>query len=369
MKGAVVILLSAVVSLATSVSAEEVSDSTVIYFHQGRSIIEKEYRNNGARLDSLVSRLGELSRDSLFRLKHVKVVGSASPEGSVRINKRLSDHRAENLYDYISKRVCLPDSMTRSEFVGRDWAGLYAQVENDSAVPYRQDVLGVVSDILDSLRDGQPDNGGNLRRIMDLHSGIPYGYMYRHLFPDLRVSRLYVVYETARNLYPLTAVDGDVFMSSVALTPVMPDVRYVRSGKPFYMALKTNMLYDAAALPNIGAEFYVGKNWSVGADWMYGWWDNDSRHRYWRAYGGDVVVRRWFGEKAEEKPLTGHHAGVFAGVVTYDFEFGGQGYMGGLPGRTLWDRCNVVAGVEYGYSLPVGRRINIDFTIGVGYIG
>ena len=43
--------------------------------------------------------------------------------------------------------------------------------------------------------------------------------------------------------------------------------------------------------------------------------------------------------------------------------------MGGLPGGTLWDRCNINAGIEYGYSLPIGRRLNLDFTIGIGYIG
>ncbi|MDE6040577.1 MAG: DUF3575 domain-containing protein, partial [Muribaculaceae bacterium] len=139
--------------------------------------------------------------------------------------------------------------------------------------------------------------------------------------------------------------------------------------RPLYLALKTNLLYDAAALPSIGFEAYVGKNWSVVGNWTYGWWDKDNVHRYWRAYGGDLAVRRWFGRKAAEKPLTGHHLGVYAGVVTYDFEFGGVGHMGGLPGRNLWDRCNYMAGIEYGYSLPVGRRLNIDFTLGLGYLG
>ena len=71
------------------------------------------------------------------------------------------------------------------------------------------------------------------------------------------------------------------------------------------MSLSTNMLYDALALPNIGAEFYLGKNWSITGNWMYGWWDNDSQHRYWRAYGGYLAVRKWFGKAANEKPLTG----------------------------------------------------------------
>ena len=43
--------------------------------------------------------------------------------------------------------------------------------------------------------------------------------------------------------------------------------------------------------------------------------------------------------------------------------------MGGKPGGTLWEKMTYSAGVEYGYSLPVAYRLNIDFTIAVGYWG
>ena len=135
------------------------------------------------------------------------------------------------------------------------------------------------------------------------------------------------------------------------------------------MAVKTNMLYDAIAVPNIGAEFYAGRNWSVGANWMYAWWKTDRKHWYWRAYGGELNVRKWFGKRAQEKPLQGHHLGVYGQLLTYDFETGGRGYIGGKPGGSLWDKANWGAGVEYGYSLPVGRRLNLDFTVGAGYLG
>ncbi|KEJ86528.1 hypothetical protein HMPREF1002_00726 [Porphyromonas sp. 31_2] len=129
------------------------------------------------------------------------------------------------------------------------------------------------------------------------------------------------------------------------------------------------MLYDALLVPNIGVEFYLGKDWSVGANWMYAWWKTDRRHWYWRTYGGDMVIRKWLGKAAKEKPLTGHHLGLYGQIFTYDFETGGKGYMGGKPGGTLWDKMNYSAGVEYGYSLPVAYRLNIDFTIAVGYWG
>ena len=143
----------------------------------------------------------------------------------------------------------------------------------------------------------------------------------------------------------------------------------VTARNTFYMSVKTNMLYDALAIPNIGVEFYLGKGWSVSGNWMYGWWDKGSKHRYWRIYGGEIAVRKWIGRKAAETPLRGHHIGLYGQLFTYDFEWGGTGYMGGIPGGTLWDSPNYAVGVEYGYSLPIARRLNIDFTIGVGYWG
>ena len=142
--------------------------------------------------------------------------------------------------------------------------------------------------------------------------------------------------------------------------------RHAQEKQPFYMAIKSNMLYDAALTPNIGVEFYLGSNFSLYGEWMYSWWDSDHNHIYWRNYGGDLGVRWWFGRKAKEKPLTGHHIGLYGGVVTFDYEMGDTGYMGGMPGGTLLDRCLVNAGFEYGYSLPVAKRINIDFSIGLG---
>lgn len=145
-----------------------------------------------------------------------------------------------------------------------------------------------------------------------------------------------------------------------------PDVSAILPNR--YMSLQTNMLYDIAALPSIAFEYYFGKNITAAVHWTYGWWDNDRKHRYWRAYGGDITARYWFGKAATIKPLTGHHAGAYFQTLIYDFEFGGKGYLSGRPGASLWQRGNYAVGVEYGYSLPVGRHFNIDFSIGIGYM-
>ena len=138
--------------------------------------------------------------------------------------------------------------------------------------------------------------------------------------------------------------------------------------KPLQWTLKTNALYDIVLIPNIGAEFHLGKNWSVGANWMYAWWNHDASHKYWRVNGGDLYARKWFGKKAQEKVLAGHHVGIYAQALTYDFCLGDRGYMGGEPGGNFFDKVSYAAGFEYGYSLPIARKLNLDFTIGIGYL-
>lgn len=137
--------------------------------------------------------------------------------------------------------------------------------------------------------------------------------------------------------------------------------------KPFYMAIKTNMLYDVAAVPNIGAEFYLGQNFSIAANYAHAWWKKDAKNFYWRYYGADASLRWWFGKASRIKPLQGHHIGLNYQILTYDFQLGNKGIMAGMPNGNLADRANHIVALEYGYSLPITRRLNIDFSIGAGY--
>ena len=133
------------------------------------------------------------------------------------------------------------------------------------------------------------------------------------------------------------------------------------SSKPYFVGLKTNALYSLVAIPNVGIELPLGNKWSVSANWMYAWWSNRGKDNFWRIYGGDAEVRRWFGKKAAEKPLQGHHIGVYGQLLTYDFDLDRNGYVA--------DNWNYALGGAYGYSLTLAKRLNLDITIGLGYWG
>lgn len=344
----------------------EVKDSVKIYFRQGGTELLPSLNGNRSALCRITDSLRAIHAPHAYRLKGVLVVGGASPEGSVRLNRWLSERRAAVLFDYLSDHMELPDTLRATKFIGRDWNGLVSLVEDDPEVPYRDEALSMLREIaLESQADGDHD-GGYLSRLQRLHGGEPYNYMYKNLFPELRASRLYLTYERACNqTAAVPALQTRLHPPETSLA----EAAAPRPGRPFYMDIRTNLLYDALLVPNIGAEFYLGGRWSVVAGWMYGWWRNDRSNWYWRAYGGDLTLRKWLGKAAERKPLTGHHLGVNGQIFTYDFETGGKGYLGGNPGGTLWDRMNYSVGLEYGYSVPVTRRLNLDCSIGMGYSG
>lgn len=127
------------------------------------------------------------------------------------------------------------------------------------------------------------------------------------------------------------------------------------------VALKTNLLYDAVLIPNAGVEVSLGRQWTVGADGFFTWFSSDSRHRYWQGYGGYLTLRRYFGSPVEGQPFLfkGHHIGAYALGLTYDVEWGGRGYQA--------DRFGFGGGVEYGYALPIGRNLLLDFSLGIGF--
>lgn len=364
MKQIISALIATALSVGTAASQTVPADSASIYFHQSKVALMPGFHGNGESLDRLA---GELTDSTLRLARRVRVVGSASPEGSVEFNRYLSEQRADRIFSYFASRDLIDADSAQFTFTGRNWAGLRQMVIDDPDVPCRDEVIALIDR---QLSGTVTDENATLSSLKHLDGGRAYYYMYTRLFPTLRMSAIYVDFaQPARRA--TCHIHSDSPWPLPVTTPAPPAVTspYFPASKPFYMALKSNMLYDVLALPSIGTEFYLGRNFSIVGNWTYGWWKSDKVHRYWRAYGGDIAVRYWFGKAAWLKPLTGHHIGVFGGVVTYDFEFGGQGWMGGRPGHTLWDRCNRMAGIEYGYSLPVGRRINIDFTAGIGYLG
>ena len=364
----ILISISAFILAATPLKAFEKSDTLQVYFHQGESEVDTLLKGNKRTLRSL---------DSLFNgndnLSRLQIVGGASPEGGVNLNYNLSEKRAERILSLLNLDGTDAPPKVETSFIGRDWEDLYNLVAEDPYVPFKEETLDILEEInlknKQERREAESDHF--LTRLKELGEGRPYRYLYNNIFPSLRASRIFLTYQYSPSI-DLTIAPPNIYPENPPFIaePILPTLTTsLGKRRNFYMAIKTNMLYDLLALPSLSAEFYLGRNLSIVGNWTYGWWDTDRTHHYWRAYGGDIALRWWFGKKAKEKPLTGHHIGIYGGILTYDFEFGGTGYMGGLPHETLWNRSLRMGGIEYGYSLPIAKHLNIDFTIGIGYLG
>lgn len=373
---------------------ETPGDSVKVYFRVGHRLFDPAFSNNGLVMDNFIKKVQEAKAED--NIDYLTVSGFASPEGASDANERLARLRCNEIAQYIEKHAEIPSSIIETHPEGVAWGELRNIVAERADVPYREKILQILDNTPLWIFNSQGKIiDGRKKQLMELAGGAAWNWMYANIFPELRNAVAVVLYlkqKSATTVSPCPeTINTDEILTEetnaaeeiIPLSEPSPtDITDIKDSidikvpdkkdtdpKPFYMAVKTNMLYDAALIPNLGAEFYLGKNISMYGEWMYAWWENNSRHRYWQIYGGDLGLRWWFGRKAHAKPLTGHHLGIYGGIFIFDFEYGDTGYMGGKPGGTLWDRFLINSGIEYGYSLPVGKRINIDFSIGFGYLG
>lgn len=124
------------------------------------------------------------------------------------------------------------------------------------------------------------------------------------------------------------------------------------------MAIHTNLIYDAFFIPNVGMDVEVGKGWTAGVNWHHAWW-SDHLFCWKQTYGGDIHVDRHFAVSDATNPFDGHRLGIYGQLLTYDLEYGGDGKMA--------DKPNYAIGLEYGYTLPMGKHLHLDLLLGVGY--
>ena len=419
-------LMWPVVSMAQADSKKH--ETIQVHFRQGSKTLDPNYMNNQEALNELVELLQPYVLDASKGKGRIHIMASASPEGSVATNDYLIEQRSQAIANWMGKRFNM-ELGYEFDFMGIDWAQLITLVETTPSVPARDQVLDILHNVpaeqrvsrLAALNDSTSYHWIYARlfpkmRYAAVRTQIWYASEITITSPspmyfeaeggdgtitfqknvedmvvptvtcasswitDIVADGSKITYRVAPNA--LTEARSGVIeiecygkkhqvaVHQKAAQPVVapepepepepePVVEEPACKSDLYMSVSTNALYDLLLIPNIGAEIYLGKDWSLDANWHYAWWKTDKRHRYWRTYGGDLAIRKWFGKASKIKPLTGHHVGLYGQILTYDFEWGGRGYLA--------DKWSWAAGIEYGYSLPIARRLNLDFNIGLGY--
>ena len=130
------------------------------------------------------------------------------------------------------------------------------------------------------------------------------------------------------------------------------------------VALKTNLLYDAAATPNLGLEMGVGKKHSVQVfyglhPWIFGHGEDQKYLKHWVV---NPEWRHWFCHR-----FNGSFVGIHA--------FGGQFNAAKIKMPFGWwkelednrfEGWFVGGGISYGYQWVMSKHWNIEAALGVG---
>lgn len=363
-------------------AGESVVDSARIYYRLGYRYVDTSLRGNGEVLKNLCAKIEKALQEDL--LEKVVIYSYTSPDGTHKANLTLAARRMDSLESWLLRNTPLPETMLETNSGGIAW-NLLRDAVSKSEMQYKKEVL----QILDNTPVWVFDSNGKVigsrkKELMDLKGGVPYRYMYEHLFPDLRSSIAIMLYVRAsgpkteeerepsasektspaapekdmvttvpeESVPPATEESETVAPDEKATAAVPEQERYEPLHK---LALKTNIIYDLALMPSLEVEYMINERWSVNAEGEVAWWKNNGKHKYYQIATLSPEVRYWFKTK---KRWHGHYVGLFGGGSWYDLENGKRGYKG-----EFWK-----AGLSYGYMFPIGRSLSFEAGLGLGFL-
>lgn len=356
-------------TVATSTERRELSQMTVIPAQSTKEVITSaladrlsirfpldsvtihpELGNNRSELDKIRAGLERVRKDTSAVLKRLTVKGYASPEGRYDHNAFLAQGRTQSIADYVMKHFGMSRDQVEVEYEAEDWDGLAAWIReaSTSVLPHRSELLDIATGTM------EPDEReAEMKRLYPQE----FRYMVHNAMPQLRHTDYRIEYVHRDNVEHVGETDTvwQMRLAGVVPTPVAPKVKTFRA----VMAVKTNLLFDAALAPNVEVEFTLDKRhrWSLMGEFWSPWyvWHHNSRAYEIQTFG--LELRRWNGKCRERKPaLTGTFWGVYAAFARYDLEWNSSGDQG--------EAYSV--GITYGRSWPIHRHWNFELSASLG---
>lgn len=375
----------------------------VLHFRFDRSMVDYGYRDN----NRILAAMHKIFADSLCvsRIDSVCIQAFSSPEGDADYNRRLALRRAQAVKGYLVwKYPGLNQYRIRTSAQAESWDALRDVALNDTLLPCRDEILQILK-----LNTGEKRKEALLKK---LNTGIPYRHISQWILPELRNASICTVYmrplrhaqqgsrlvadaqgnngkeyqkadgteitddtevvngvrvekgnDTNANgteLTDNTAITGSTQVTGNAQTTGSANaIAPGKSRRRPLFAVKTNLLFDAALMPNIELEVPIGKRWSLNGEYMFPWWlINDDRYCLQILMGG-LEVRYRPGKRSGRDVLTGHFIGLYAGGGKYDLQWYKNGYQG---------EFFIAAGVSYGYAHSIARNLRLEYNIGIGML-
>ena len=341
------------------------SDTLHVYFPQNVSVLNPSFRDNGSRLSSFTENFHKMKETPGSKVRSVLIVSGASPEGRIDINRSLSDSRAKAVLDFMVKENLLDPSEIEVESRGVDWTGLANLVE-ESDSPYRDEVLRVISGPEVEEKDGKRIEVRQ-QALMQLDGGKVWDDIYERYFPNLRGTMVMIIWDIKREPKKVAPKPEPEPQPAPEPEPEpLPEPESQPAPEPepepapapqskFNMVVKTNLLYDGMMIPNLGVEVGLVKGLVLNVEYMHNIWLRVDYSHWYRVHGAEFGLKYYINE--EQRPFAkGHHVGLSAQMLTFDV-------TGILVDADPWKFGPMLT---YGYTLPIKKRLNLDFEVGAG---
>lgn len=327
-----------------------------IHYPKDRVQVDTSYMGNKGQIEKLQWFIDNVSTfgDSLI------IYSYASPEGPYWNNARLAKGRGEAARKFLQSLFpdkTLADSIVIINHTPENWDGLRDMVDKEYHFSDRSKVL----DILDSSL--APDE--KKRQLKKVSWGNAWLYILNNYMPRLRYAtwvcklqdphdKIQVVPVVKSKVSPQIDRQG-----TIQITPIESSYKeYVpeKKNERLLFALKTNLLYDLATIVNFGIEVPFKNKFSFLYEHHCPWWlsDNNKYCMQNLSLGGEF--RWWF---KSDNPLSGHFLGVHCWSGKGDIQIGRNF---GCYQYEFWS-----TGFTYGYSIPLSKRLNMEFALSVGY--
>lgn len=327
--------------------------SVEVHFRLDESKLDLSYLGNDralAHVADLVDSIGVKKIDSIV------VVSQSSPEGPYEYNQELSHRRVATMRKYLESHYPSFRNMLTAEPNGESWNQLRRYVLLDTTL-HRTTKDRIVS-IID---DNSVPIEVKKRRMAEDEI---YDYIYETYYPIIRNSQVWIVYHDTDIIHGAVgnrAIDYDSLKLNVEYGKIDPPhiVPKPENRDTLTFSLKTNLLYDLATVLNAEIEFPIGNHFSLAIEDVFPWWEYGNKYclQMWEM---GAELRYWFhNNKYKADRLRDHFLGAYGMSSKYDFQFDRQlNYQG-----EYWS-----AGLTYGYVVKLSERLNMEFSLSVGYL-
>lgn len=130
------------------------------------------------------------------------------------------------------------------------------------------------------------------------------------------------------------------------------------------VAVKTNALYWATSTPNLGFELGLADRWTLDLTGGYNPWtfskEKNRKIKHWLVI---PEARYWLCERFQ-----GHFFGLHAGYAYYNLSNVRLPFQSKSMKDHRYQGWATGVGLSYGYSWILGKRWNLEASIGFGYV-